>query len=99
MTSFLLKLGKFSLFDDFFSDLVKFWDLNNLSLFDFLDLYNFLIFSFTNFLINLSLPLILLTLLVINTLLIINILLIANIYDNMIVFYININNIAILLNF
>ena len=33
----VLKLGKFSIFDNFFSDLANFWDLNNLSLFDFPD--------------------------------------------------------------
>ena len=32
-----LNLGKFPLFNNFFPDLVNFWDLNNFSLFEFLE--------------------------------------------------------------
>ena len=47
-------LNKFSLFDNFFSNLAKFWDLDNFSLFEFLDLNNFSDFlaSFSSLLSN-----------------------------------------------
>ena len=68
-------------------------------LFKFFNLNNFSFFNFINFSINLSLSLILIILLVISTLLATNILFIINIYNNIVVFSIDINNTAILLNF
>ena len=41
LASVASKIVKFSLFDDFFPDLAKFWYLNVFSLFDFLDLNEF----------------------------------------------------------
>ena len=87
------KLGEFSLFNNFYPNLVKFWDLDNFLLFKFLDLNSFLIFGFTHFSINLSLPLIL------PTLLAISILLVSSICNDIGVFSIDISDIAILLNF
>ena len=90
--SVISKLDKFLLFDNFFFNLAKFWDLNNFLSFEFLDLNNFLIFGFRNFSINLLLSLLLSILLAISTLLVINI------YNNIIVFSINLSNVVILLN-
>ena len=77
----VLKLGKFSFFDDFFFDLADFWNLDNFQIFD-----NFLYFS-----INLS------SFLTLSTSLIISTLSAINTYDNIVVFNIDINGAAILL--
>ena len=45
LTSLASKLGKFSLFNNFFLDLANFWDLDNFLPFEFSDLNNFRIFD------------------------------------------------------
>ena len=81
------KLGKFLFFDGFFLNLANFWDLDN-----------FLVFGFTNFSINLSLLLMSLISLIASTLLASSILLAVNTYDDRLIFSIEINSAAILLN-
>ena len=83
-------LRKFPLFNSFL-------DLVDFSLYDFLGLDNFLVFSSTNFLINLLPSLISLNLLMVSILLVLSILLVANICDDIIVFNIVVNGRAILL--
>ena len=75
------KLGKFSLFDNFFPDLANFRDLHNFPVFDY----------FPYFSINLLLLSILPVSLAVSTLLV------TIIYDNIIVFSIDVSSTAILL--
>ena len=93
-----LKLGEFSLFDNFFLDLANFWDLDNFSLFKFPNLDNFrfsenfpILNIFLHFPINLS------SFLMLSILLAANILLAKSIYNDTIVFSIDVNSMAILL--
>ena len=58
LASIVLKLSKFPLFNNFFHDIVDFWDLDNFLPFKFLDLDKFWLFNFFNFLAIFSLPLI-----------------------------------------
>ena len=75
------KLDKFLLFDNFFSDLANFWDLDNFLIFD----------NFPHFSINSSPPSIL------PISLAASILLASSIYDDTIVFSIDVSSVAILL--
>ena len=93
-----LKLGKFSLFDNFFLHLADFWDLNNFSPLEFLDLDKFwpfdvfLVFNnFPYFSIDLSPSSIL------PNLSVISISLATSTYNNTVVFSIDVSGVAILL--
>ena len=92
-SSIALKLSKFPLFDDFFSDLADFWDLNNFLVFNnFQDLDNFPVFdNFPFFLINSSPPSTPPTSLAASTSLA------TNTYNDKVVFSIDISGAAILL--
>ena len=91
----VLKLGKFSFFDNFFLDLANYQDLENFSPFKLDNFWPFDIFpifnNFSYFSINLLPPLIPPNLLVANTLLA------TSTYNNTVMFSIDINNVVILL--
>ena len=92
LSSIVSKLVEFPLFDDFFSDLAKFQNLDVFSLFDFPDLDNFPVFNnFSHFSIDS------LSFSTLSTSLVTSTSLATSTCDDTVVFYIDISGTAILL--